>query len=164
MMIWYGNKMTHLKSYYSLIFLISAKNWPENSRSNKEALRNQVYTWKHFRNNLWVEFNILAADLHLSIFLYSKHRCNIWLFDRLGACKSKCVAHIRIWIPRLAQRYEKSLHEKKRKATNVIELFLFAHIGRYGFLLPASFIVPNAVEIIDGLKAMTKKAKSLNLL
>lgn len=102
--------MLDLKSNRSLIFQISAKNWSENSRSNKKALRNQIYTWKHFRNNLWVKLYILAADLHLSNFLYSKHRCNIWLLDWLGACKSKCVARIRIRIPWLAQRYQKSSH------------------------------------------------------
>lgn len=40
-------------------------------------------------------------------------------------------------------------------------LFRMFIIGRYGFLLPAEFIIPNAVEVLDGVKAMVKKAKSL---
>lgn len=34
----------------------------------------------------------------------------------------------------------------------------------YGFLLPADQIIPNALEIIDGLKAMVKEAKLLHYL
>ncbi|XP_031623765.1 zinc carboxypeptidase-like [Contarinia nasturtii] len=39
--------------------------------------------------------------------------------------------------------------------------FRDARNGNYGFILPANFIIPNAVEVLDGLKAMTKQAKSL---
>lgn len=42
--------------------------------------------------------------------------------------------------------------------------FPFEFAGRYGFLLPANYIIPNAEETIDGLKAMIKKAKSLKAL
>ena len=32
-------------------------------------------------------------------------------------------------------------------------------IGRYGFVLPANQIIPNALETMDGLKALLKEAK-----
>lgn len=31
--------------------------------------------------------------------------------------------------------------------------------GRYGFILPPSQIIPNALETIDGIKAMVREAK-----
>lgn len=34
-------------------------------------------------------------------------------------------------------------------------------IGRHGFLLPADQIVPNSLEVIDGLVAMVKEAEKL---
>lgn len=37
-------------------------------------------------------------------------------------------------------------------------------IGRYGFLLPPKQIIPNSLEVIDGLIAMTKEAKTLKYL
>lgn len=37
-------------------------------------------------------------------------------------------------------------------------------LGRYGFILPADQIIPNSLEIIDGLKAMVDEAKSLDYL
>lgn len=36
--------------------------------------------------------------------------------------------------------------------------------GDYGFVLPTSQIIPNSLEIIDGLVAMFKEAKQLNYL
>lgn len=36
--------------------------------------------------------------------------------------------------------------------------------GDYGFVLPRSQIVPNSLEIIDGLVAMVKEAEQLNYL
>ncbi|XP_055308561.1 uncharacterized protein LOC129572592 [Sitodiplosis mosellana] len=39
--------------------------------------------------------------------------------------------------------------------------FEFRDTGRYGFVLPANQIIPNSLEVIDGLKAMIKEAKSL---
>lgn len=32
-------------------------------------------------------------------------------------------------------------------------------LGRYGFVLPANQIIPNALETMDGLKALLKEAK-----
>lgn len=46
-----------------------------------------------------------------------------------------------------------------------INLFLyFLYIGRYGFVLPADQIIPNSLEVIDGIKAMIEEAKSLQYL
>lgn len=42
--------------------------------------------------------------------------------------------------------------------------FEFRDKGAHGFLLPASQIVPNSLEVIDGLVAMVKEAKQLNYL
>lgn len=35
-------------------------------------------------------------------------------------------------------------------------------VGRNGFILPSNQIIPSALEIIDGLKAMVKKSKNFN--
>lgn len=42
--------------------------------------------------------------------------------------------------------------------------FEFRDKGDYGFVLPPSQIVPNSLEIIDGLVAMVKEAEELNYL
>lgn len=42
--------------------------------------------------------------------------------------------------------------------------FEFRDTGRYGFDLPANQIVPNALEVIDGLVAMVKEAQNLKYL
>lgn len=42
--------------------------------------------------------------------------------------------------------------------------FEFRDKGAHGFLLPASQIVPNALEVIDGLVAMVIEAKNLRYL
>lgn len=40
--------------------------------------------------------------------------------------------------------------------------FEFRDLGDYGFVLPPSQIVPNSLEIIDGLVTMVKEAEELN--
>lgn len=40
--------------------------------------------------------------------------------------------------------------------------FEFRDKGAHGFLLPVNQIVPNALEVIDGLVAMVKEAEELN--
>lgn len=42
--------------------------------------------------------------------------------------------------------------------------FELRDLGDYGFVLPRSQIVPNSLEIIDGLVAMVKEAEHLNYL
>ncbi|XP_055295139.1 zinc carboxypeptidase-like [Sitodiplosis mosellana] len=42
--------------------------------------------------------------------------------------------------------------------------FEFRDKGRYGFLLPADQIIPNSLEVIDGLKAMVEEAEALQYL
>lgn len=55
--------------------------------------------------------------------------------------------------------------------SNVIEFynkfrgsFLWNDLGQYGFVLPADQIIPNALEVLDGLKAIIKEANELNYL
>ncbi|XP_055304258.1 zinc carboxypeptidase-like [Sitodiplosis mosellana] len=36
--------------------------------------------------------------------------------------------------------------------------------GKHGFVLPADQIIPNAIEVLNGLKAMVKEAKALKYL
>lgn len=43
-------------------------------------------------------------------------------------------------------------------------LYRIITLGRHGFLLPADQIIPNSLEVIDGLFAMVKEAKALNYL
>lgn len=45
-----------------------------------------------------------------------------------------------------------------------ILLFSYWWIGHYGSLLPAFKIIPNSLEVIDGLVAMVKEAKALQYL
>lgn len=40
--------------------------------------------------------------------------------------------------------------------------FEFRDKGRHGFLLPAKQIIPNSLEVIDGLVAMIKESEKLN--
>ncbi|XP_031623242.1 zinc carboxypeptidase-like [Contarinia nasturtii] len=42
--------------------------------------------------------------------------------------------------------------------------FEFRDKGRHGFILPADQIIPNSLEIVDGLKAMVEEAKALKYL
>lgn len=42
--------------------------------------------------------------------------------------------------------------------------FEFRDKGRHGFLLPAEQIIPNSLEVIDGLVAMVKEAEKLKYL
>lgn len=36
--------------------------------------------------------------------------------------------------------------------------------GNYGFVLPASFIIPNSLEVFDGFIAMVREARTLGYL
>lgn len=67
------------------------------------------------------------------------------------------------------------LHTHSNSGTRVIYLFWQSYfspfqyrsvfiIGRYGFLLPTNQIVPNSLEVIDGLIAMVREAKTLQYL
>lgn len=37
-------------------------------------------------------------------------------------------------------------------------------LGHRGFILPSDQIIPNSLEVFDGIKAMVKEAKALNYL
>lgn len=43
-----------------------------------------------------------------------------------------------------------------------VQIFFFLiSSGRYGFILPSNQIIPNSLEVLDGLKAMVNEAKTL---
>lgn len=50
---------------------------------------------------------------------------------------------------------------EKCVSKNINKFCFCISIGRYGFILPSNQIIPNSLEVLDGLKAMINEAKTL---
>lgn len=73
-----------------------------------------------------------------------------WAYDEFGI--------------RLAYTFEFRDRGKFRHINRVILLNYYSFIGNYGFVLPADQIIPNGLEILDGIKAMVTEARIRSLL
>lgn len=149
--------------------------WNRGQTSNCKTLWNRIYSWTTWRNSLLVEFNLINW-----IKITLKQRISTWIWnyfldilarpsgtsiDWAYGTQNVPFSYLLEFRDKGAALQQFTIREFFNSCFMLYWYFLFFSfsltiiLGHHGFLLPNDQIIPNSLEIIDGLVAMIKEAE-----